>query len=267
MATVLRSFTTGELLDGGFTIYRRNFLAFFAAALIPQVPIIVLWLVLPAFIGTGSAAQGAIQAASLLVLPYSLLAIALSAAALTYATARAYSGADVSAGDALRQGLSRVAAVFIALFSYLIAVITGVLFFVIPGLIFLAMFFAAVPVIMIERRGPFEALGRSRQLSRGGRTRVLGVLMLTWLITFLPALAFYVIAGVALGTQAVVTGDTAALADSGWFGALTQAVGVVVGALTTPFFVAVTTLLYIDRRARTEAPDLEAAADRLAHTD
>jgi hypothetical protein len=64
----------------------------------------------------------------------------------------------------------------------------------------------------------------------------------------------------------MLMGGVEAVIAAGWIGGLTQAGSVLVTAITTPFSVALLTLLYVDRRARTEAPDLEAAAERLGST-
>jgi hypothetical protein len=122
------------------------------------------------------------------------------------------------------------------------------------------MFFAFVPVIVFEGLGPFAALGRSRRLSKGARLRVFGVCFLAWVIAALPGLAFSAFAGIAIGGGMFSGFNPATL---GAAVAFAQAGAQVLSALTTPFSVGVVVLLYLDRRARTEAPDLEAAAARL----
>ena len=86
------------------------------------------------------------------------------------------------------------------------------------------------------------------------------VLIVAWLITFLPAMAMWAVAGVsAQGRQAMLGVGAGAV----WITALIQACSAILSAVTWPFLIIVTTLLYFDRRARTEAPDLEEAAARL----
>ena len=41
----LRPLTFGEILDGTFALYRRNFLDFFLASLVPFVPVVLAWIV------------------------------------------------------------------------------------------------------------------------------------------------------------------------------------------------------------------------------
>jgi hypothetical protein len=85
-------------------------------------------------------------------------------------------------------------------------------------------------------------------------------MIVAWIITLLPALAMWAVAGVSPQGRAAMfgAGDSAA-----WITGVIQACSTVLSAVTWPFLMIVTTLLYFDRRARTEAPDLEDAVARL----
>ena len=259
MTALLRPFTVGELLDGAFSLYRRNFISFFAAGLMPNVPLILLWLALPVFAGSGG--QELVDSTTVLSLPYSSLSGVLIWAALVHATMRSYEGAQVSASEALVAGFRKLPASIVATIVALFLITLGLILLIIPGLIAAAMFFAIIQVIVVEKRGPFAALDRSRHLSKGARLRILGVIMLALFIAALPVMAFSFIAGVAAAVGTAAGAD--ATLSVGW-NAIVQAGSIVLTALTTPYSVAALTLLYIDRRARTEAPDLEQAAARLS---
>lgn len=122
----------------------------------------------------------------------------------------------------------------------------------------IAVLFAIVPAIVVEDKGPIEAVGRSIDLARGALGRVVGLMVVTVLITYLPVLAV-----------TFLTGGFARIADPNVVPSAGQVVtqqllGLGVSVLTTPFLVAVIVLLYFDRRVRTEALDVQMAADRLA---
>lgn len=255
-----RSFGFGELLDGAFTLYRRNFVAFFGAAFIPQIPVVIFWLTAPLWMEPGPI-DGVPESTlgGILLFPYSIFATLLTLGALTRATGEAYAGETPAAGESLRRGLVRLIPLAVAGLVAGLAVAIGLMFFIIPGLIFAAMFFGIAPAVVLEDRAPGEALGRSRALSKGGRARILGVLIVAQLITTVPIVALSAVAGIG-GFAGMGAADLQAY--EGLMG-LAQAASPVVGALTFPFFVAVTVLLYYDRRARTEAPDLEGAMDQL----
>jgi hypothetical protein len=259
MTALLRPFSVGELLDGAFSLYRRNFIGFFATALIPNVPLILLWLVLPVMAGSGG--QELIDSTTMLSLPYSMLSSVLIWAALVYASMRSYEGATVNASDALRVGLRKLLASLVATFAALNLIGFGLILLIIPGFILAAMLFAVVQVIVLENLGPFKALERSRYLSKGARLRILGVIILALFIAALPVMAFSFVAGVAAAAGTAAGNNTTL--SVGWH-AMVRAGSFVSSALTTPYSVAALTLLYIDRRARTEAPDLEEAAARLS---
>ena len=75
------------------------------------------------------------------------------------------------------------------LFSILagLAIGFGFLLLIVPGLILLTIWFVAVPSIVIESKGVFEAFGRSRELVRGEGWSVFAVILLTvigiWIVS------------------------------------------------------------------------------------
>jgi hypothetical protein len=141
------------------------------------------------------------------------------------------------------------------------AVVGGFLMFVLIFAAYLGiigLLFAVAPAVIVERAGPLEALERSVTLARGALGRVIGLMLVTILITYLPV----------MGVMAV-TGGFAQLANpeavpSGAQFITQQVLSMGVGILTTPFMVAVIVLLYFDRRVRTEALDVQMMTDSLA---
>jgi hypothetical protein len=114
------------------------------------------------------------------------------------------------------------------------------------------------PAIVVEGAGPLEALERSFTLARGALGRVIGLMLVTLLITYLPMMAVMAFTG---GFAQIMNPD--AIPTAGQF--ITQQVlSMGVGILTTPFMVAVIVLLYFDRRVRTEALDVQMMTDQLA---
>ncbi len=258
-----RALGFGEILDGSFSLYRRNFATFFLVALLPQAPLVLYWLVVAAF-GIGGAGGGAlVPVTQVLAFPYSVFAGVLVSAGLIHVVGVASTGETPGAVDSLRAGLSRWLPVFLGTLLCGIMILWGFILFIIPGLFLIALLFAVLPTIVLEGRGPLEAIGRSRELSRGGRLGILGTLFIAWLITLIPAMAMWGVAGIALGVVTIVSGDLQALEGLARFEGFAQSLGTIVSAITWPFFMGVLVLVYLDRRARTEAPDLEAAADQL----
>jgi hypothetical protein len=77
----------------------------------------------------------------------------------------------------------------------------GLLLLVAPGLYLFTIWAVTAPVIMVERRGVFNALGRSRQLVRGYGWPVLGVIAVALLIGLVVAVLL------ALAADAITDGE------------------------------------------------------------
>lgn len=87
----------------------------------------------------------------------------------------------------------------------------GLLLLVVPGLYLLTIWAVTAPVIVVERRGAFGALGRSRQLVRGNGWPVLGVVVLAFLITIVVAILLGMVAAI-ISSGEIVAAVTLALA-------------------------------------------------------
>jgi hypothetical protein len=121
-----------------------------------------------------------------------------------------------------------------------------------------ATLFAVLPAVVIEKVGPADSILRSFRLALGALPRVAGVVGVAFVIVFLPLIVVMAVTG---GFQAFT--DPGAVPSAGSFWA--QQVGnSLTSALTTPFMVAALVILYFDRRVRTEAYDVQLAADELA---
>ncbi|TVP48888.1 MAG: hypothetical protein EA350_02770 [Gemmatimonadales bacterium] len=255
-----RALSFGEILDGGFALYRRNFAVFFGIAIIPRIPEILYWIGVSALVPAGTG-----EFAGFLLLPWSFFAFFLTLGALSLASAQAWEGQAPEIRSSLQAGLSRWLVVAAAGVLAWAAGFAGFIFLIIPGLFLLASFFLFGPVAIVEGGGPIRALGRSWELSRGGRLRILGVGFVAYLIILIPTVAFMALGGiVAFGTATLAGNDPLALEGAGmWFSGIVNILGSVVSALAWPLFVAVTVVLYMDRRARTDVSELEAAVGRL----
>lgn len=258
----LRPLTLGEILDAAFALYRRHFSTFFLTAVLPMLPVVAFWAAFPLF-ARGNPEQVA-ELANLggwLLAPYTIPATLLIWGALLHQLSRVYLGSPTSIREGYHRGVRRLLPLLGATLLAAVLIGFGLILLVIPGILLLIMFFAVGPVVVIEGRGPIEALGRSRELARGAWGRIFGVLVLLFLITALPTFALTAAMGV--GVAASGSGAIAAM-ESPWLFTAFQAFSVLISALTTPFMSAGLVLLYYDRRVRSEALDVELAAEGLA---
>ncbi|GAB3956495.1 DUF7544 domain-containing protein [Streptomyces sparsus] len=121
----------------------------------------------------------------------------------------------------------------------------------------------AAPALMLERQGVVTALRRSAKLVRGSWWRIFGIQMLTLLlvmvISFIVSIPTVVVATVVGGdsTGSLLTGAPTALT---WPYLIVSGIGAVItSAVTLPFSAGVAALLYMDRRIRREALDIDLA--------
>jgi hypothetical protein len=250
----------GEILDHAFAMYRNDFTGYFLAALIPSLPIIAVYVVLGVMLKGASDVAGTFSAAQLLMMPYSVLSGLMVWGAVTYRADRAYHGETASLGQSYGAVFRRFFPLLATVVLLWIAVIVGMVFLIIPGLLLLIMFFGAMHASLLEGRGPVAALGRSRALARGAWGRIAGIIFILSIITSLPGIVLGV-AG-ALGLAAI---DPAGLVEVG--GALpfamTQVVATALYAVTMPLLAIGLLVLYYDRRIRQEGLDLQLGTEQL----
>jgi hypothetical protein len=146
-------------------------------------------------------------------------------------------GAGTSARSALARLHRRWARLIAVAVVVAAAVLAGLAFLVVPGLIALGALSFAGPAIAVERASAARALRRSLDLSRGIRWRVVGVVVLAALI-----------AG-AVGSVIVMLVPPGDTIGSSLGSMLASAL---VSAVTTPWTAAVVAMLFIDARIRRE---------------
>ncbi|WP_246075525.1 glycerophosphoryl diester phosphodiesterase membrane domain-containing protein [Nonomuraea terrae] len=218
---------------------------------------------------------------TLISLAVQFVVVTMLTGVLTRILGRAVFGGTVSAGEAWRLVKGRVGALFgvVALMAVIMVVplivfvllmaalaTTGeftlvavaTLLFIVAYFVYYLFFktrFAFAPAaVVLEGRGPIDAMRRSWQLVTGDFWRVLGILLLTWILVGIVStvLAFpFSFAGTMFSAMGAGTAATAIVS------ALFLTIGYTIGSmLTYPFEAGVAGLLYADRRMRAEAFDL-----------
>lgn len=248
-APMLRPLNVGEILDRAFSLYRSQFGPMLGTALTLYLPLAMLSVIFGVVAASGSeAALLAGGTLALLIGPMMVVGVVLALAALTYQASRAYMGHPATVGEAVRHGFSRFFPLALAMILTGIAIMLGLLGLLIGALIVYVLLFAVVPAVVIERRGPLSALQRSAELAEGDWWRICAVIVVAGLIATLPSTAVELLMASAVSAEDPMT--------SGFVGAL----GALVNALTYPFSVAATVILYYDRRVRAEGLDVELMA-------
>jgi hypothetical protein len=100
----------------------------------------------------------------------------IAAGAFVYGVFEQLRGHPAGLGACLRVGLSRLLPVVVVGILAGIATLLGFVLLVIPGIVIMCMYWLAVPVAVVERRG-LGSLGRSAQLTDGNKGAIFGILL------------------------------------------------------------------------------------------
>jgi hypothetical protein len=288
----------GEVLDGAFQIYRKHFVPLGLTTLIPSG---VSALVTVGFVATtGSAPDAAGAAFALFMLFMMGVGVIMVAVwgSLAWQTSEAWIGGEVGFAEGMRAGfrsfwrmigawlvvsaLLMVAYFAVAIPLFIVVAIIGVaagaggaggdaaatvvgglmVLLLIPAMLF-AMVAAAgylsftLPAVVVEGLGPLRAVSRSFDLAKGAVLRTGGLVTVAMMIIWLSMVGVLMLTG---GFNSLVRPDVQPSLGM----LFVQQIGMMaVGAFTTPFVVAVITVAYYDRRVRTEALDVQLAANQL----
>ena len=219
---------TEGLISEAFDLYKKHFGHLFTTAFVIYVVIAILSALLAALGGVVGALLSAVV---------SVIGLFLVQAALVEAVSDIRDGrADLTVGETLSRGSSRIAPVAGASIVAGIAIAIGLALLIVPGLILITWWAVFVPLIVLERVGAFDSFSRSRELVRGHDFQVFGVIVLVFLVL--------VGVGIVLGLILLALPDVV----RGFFSSIVS------GSLTAPFSALVTTLLYFRLKAAKEGP-------------
>jgi len=176
-------FSVGAVLGTGFRIWFKNLIPFLVITTLIYAPLII-W-------GIASV-QGPLDLDNIerLVrferwsLVIAVFVNVLVGAALTYGVVMELQGQRASIGACIATGLARFFPVLgVAILSWL-AMAGGLILLIVPGIIMYCMLYVSTQAAVLERPGVTGALRRSRELTRGYRLQIFGLLFLIGLMNF-----------------------------------------------------------------------------------
>jgi hypothetical protein len=223
----------GTVLGEAWQLYKRFLRQFFLTAFF-------VFAVLDLLAALASRAAGTSVGANFL---WSVVAIAIGVvgyywvqAALVELVRDVRDGsADRTVGETYRAVQPRLPSVIGAGVVAGLAIGLGILLLIVPGLFLLTIWSMLIPVIVIEGRSAREAFGRSREIVRGHGWSVLGLVLVTTLLT-----------GIASAVIRLLFRPLPEFLDT-WLGAL------VAHSLTVPFAAAALTTAYFRLTAGRQA--------------
>jgi hypothetical protein len=237
-ALPLRPRSAPQLVDAAVQLARRHYAQFAVLGAIALLPSVVVQIYNIYALGQSNTRVGRM----FLLLGLTILWRSLVDAAILFAAAEAYAGRAVSVEHALRQAAARIPSLLQAILVKWMAICFGLFFFIVPGVLLFARYFAVPATVVIERLAAAPALDRSRQLAQGNRGKILATLGLGWLL--------YV--AILLGVSLTLSSLAGMFAGEVLAGILVMLVYPMLGILTV--------LLYFDMRIRKEGYDIEVLA-------
>lgn len=160
----------GAILRRVFQYYREQAGVLLPAALIVFVPVALL---------AGAAAAGGGVVAILGVIVVAAIGNGLYQATTVEAVRDIQDGRrDLDLGDLFRSAFQVLGPVIVAAIIVGLGIGLGLVLLIVPGLILMTIWATTIPTVVIERRSPLEAMGRSRELVRGHGWQVFGVVII-----------------------------------------------------------------------------------------
>ena len=239
--TNLRARSASEIIDASFALYRQHAMQLIVVTAVAMAPSIIYTLLMS---GTPPVTAADVLR-QLPVVFISLFSYTLLNAVVSRMASDFYLGGQPDIAGTLRDLVTRLPAIIIAMIVLFVLSTVATIFLILPVFWVAAMFFATIPIIMIEKKGPFAALSRSAQLSKGQKWHILGTLAL--------AFGIYVVLSIGLSLGAMAIGG--------------QMLQIIVGSLYAivvgPVVTLAVTVLYYDTRIRKEGFDVEHMAASL----
>lgn len=255
-AIALRPMSAGEILDHAFGLFRREFATLVTvSALCSGIPVLAgIWV---------QSRGGLILAPglTLIVLLLSMVGKAVATGASTFIVSGGYLGHEPTPGDAMRRALPMLWSLILCSFGFSLLMGVGLVLLIVPAFIVLSGCVLCYTALVVEGVSAEKAIGRSWELTRGFRWRMLGLLIVFAIVGFLPAIAISVVTG-AFSNQAA---NLAAMQRGAMPTPLlvSSVLNALVQILLYPFLYCILVITYYDLRVRKEGFDLELMAGAL----
>ena len=174
-----RRFEIGRVISGTFGVIGRNFVPFaLMALLLGGLPNLLMGLFQLRFAAGAATFELGWVGGSILGALAMLAAAFVLQAAIVHATVADLNGRPVVLRDSLRAGLRHcLPLIGLAILTGL-GLAVGFMLLIVPGLMLMVAWSAAVPAKVVEKIGVLEAFTRSRDLTRGRRWPIFGLFVL-----------------------------------------------------------------------------------------
>jgi hypothetical protein len=197
-----REFRVGQVLSTAINIYGRHAPMFTFIAGLFWLPAVVVAYYLDGATGDLK------QLNAILVFVFALTLQPLSTAIILHAAFQHMRGRQVRLGESVAIGLRRWLTLFGLSFMMTLLVALGIVLLIVPGLILSIMWYVAVPVCVVESKGPSASLNRSQALTKGHRWKLFGLFLLGVILGALGDSVLPQFAGVLGGPAGLLVAQT-----------------------------------------------------------
>jgi hypothetical protein len=258
LPTALRPLTAGEVIDTTFTLYRRNFLLFFAISAVPRLATLAAGLIQTQFFG--DVATAPMKNVGVTALVYTVAAVIgvfvylFAQGGTIIAVTEIYLGRTTTMAAAFERVWNEFGTLFGVVMLSGLAIGGGLILLVVPGVYLACRLLVCVPAALIENLGPSEALSRSFDLTRDNAGRAFLVILVY------TAIAFAAGTVAAIPTFVIVLSKGAPTIARTW----TQLILILqffTNSLINPLILIASSVFYFDLRIRKEAFDLQFMMD------
>lgn len=242
----------GQLLDAATDSIKSRFAPCVGLAFLFWLP--GQWLVRGLEPGAGSLPDVLLGFAGVLITVLVSMLVSAAVAVITY-------GTTLGRHVPMRAVLIRLAACMPAVLATMalsgVLIASGLFACVLPGFFFMWRMLFAPTIVVLERVGPIRALRRSWALTRGGVSRWLA----TVLVTYFYMAPFTI--GMVVYDESFLS-SLVPVATPGFISGLSLALESFLLAVSSAFYGVLVTVLYVDAKVRIEAFDLGLRLERIA---
>src|SRR5688500_18106903 len=172
----------GAVLDEAWTLFTRFFLRFFVLALVVFAAVNLLFALIVEAISSDN--RGTAVWLAILGLATVVIGTTWLQGAFVYAVQDARDGSfDATLGEVFSRVAPSILPLLVAGLLAGLGIAAGLILLIVPGLFLMTIWAVIAPVIVIEKRPPFGAFGRSRELVRGHGWTVFAIVLITALLT------------------------------------------------------------------------------------
>lgn len=249
MRVTLRRRTFGELLQQSFSLTAAHFVPLLVIVALVSVPQLVAQLLQPGLDPTAATPTafgntGALAGIVAMTLLNAVLWPVAQGAAI-FLVSGSFTGRNVALGEALRRGLQKWPSLLAFGLAYGLLAALGALLLFVGTFIVVVVFYVGAPAIVVEDGDWRQGFGRSRELTRGHRWTIFGLVVVLGLLVFwLPGIA------VGIGAQVVGGASGTALGLVTW----------VIGVFASTVWTVAPVVVYFNLRVIKESFDVEQLA-------